>query len=78
MFLSYNFADRPAPAIHLLSNDPLARFAPQKKGGLLISPEYAASRVADRSARRTLFWLGMGLILSAFALIISLVSLALS
>jgi hypothetical protein len=56
----------------------LARHAPQKKVGLLISPEYAAARVADRSARRTLFWLGMGLILSAFVLIISLVSLALS
>ena len=78
MFLSYNLADRPAPAIHLLSSDPLACHAPQKKVGLLISPEYAAARVADRSARRTLFWLGMGLILSAFVLIISLVSLALS
>ena len=78
MFLSYNLADRPVPAIHLLSSDPLARHAPQTMVGLLISPEYAAARVADRSARRTLFWLGLGLILSAFALIISLVSLALS
>ena len=78
MFLSYNFADRPAPAMHLLSSDPLARHAPQRKGGLLISPESLAAHVADRSARRTLFWLGLGLILSAFVLIISLVSLALS
>jgi hypothetical protein len=78
MFLSYNLADKPASAMHLLSSVPSARHAPQRKGGLLISPEYAASRVADRSARRTLFWLGMGLILSAFVLIISLVSLALS
>ena len=78
MFLSDNLADRPAPAIHLLSSDTSARHAPQKKVGLLISPESAAACVADRSARRTLFWLGMGLILSAFALIISLVSLALS
>ena len=78
MFLSYNLADKPASAMHLLSCVPSARHAPQKKVGLLISPEYAASRVADRSARRTLFWLGMGLILSAFVLIISLVSLALS
>ena len=78
MSLSYNLADRPVPAIHLLSSDPSARHAPQKKVGLLISPEYAAARVADRSARRTLFWLGIGLIFSAFALIISLISLALS
>jgi hypothetical protein len=78
MSLSYNLADRPVPAIHLLSSDPSARHAPQKKVGLLISPESAAARVADRSARKTLFWLGMGLILSAFVLIISLVSLALS
>ena len=78
MLLSYNLADKPASAMHLLSSVPSARHAPQKKVGLLISPEYAASRVADRSARRTLFWLGMGMILSAFALIISLVSLALS
>ena len=78
MFLSHNLADRPAPAIHLLSSDTSARHAPQKKVGLLISPESAAACVADRSARRTLFWLGMGLILSAFVLIISLVSLALS
>ena len=78
MFLSYNLADRPAPAMHLLSSDPSARYAPQKKGGLLISPESAAARVADRSARRALFWLGIGLTLSAFALIISLISLTLS
>jgi len=78
MFLSYNFADRPAPAMHLLLSDPAARLAPQKKGGLLISPESATMCVAERSARRALFWLGIGLILSAFALIISLVSLALS
>lgn len=78
MLLSYNLADKPASAMHLLSSDPSERHAPQKKVGLLISPESAAARVADRSARITLFWLGMGLILSAFALIISLVSLALS
>ena len=78
MLISYNFSDKPTPAIHLLSSDPLARHAPQKKGGLLISPESAAAGSADRSARRTLFWLGLGLILSAFVLIISLVSLALS
>ena len=78
MFLSYNLADKPASAMRLLSSDPSERHAPQKKLGLLISPVSAAARVADRSARRTLFWLGMGLILSAFALIISLVSLALS
>ena len=78
MFLSYNLADRPAPAMHLLSSDPAARHAPQKKGGLLISPEASAPRGADRSARRTLFWLGIGLIMSAFALIISLISLTLS
>ena len=78
MSLSYNLADKPAPAIHLLSSDPSVRYAPQKTGGLLISPESAAAQVADRSARITLFWLGMGLILSAFALVISLVSLALS
>lgn len=78
MFLSYNLAGRLAPAMHLLSSNPSARHAPQRKGGLLISPESAAARVADRSARRTLFWLGIGLTLSAFALIISLISLALS
>jgi hypothetical protein len=78
MLTSYNLADKPALAIHLLSSDPLTRHAPQKKGGLLISPEFAAAGSADRSARRTLFWLGLGLILSAFALIISLISLALS
>jgi hypothetical protein len=78
MFLPYNLADRPASAMRLLSNDPSARHAPQKKVGLLISPEYAAARVADRSARRTLFWLGIGLIMSAFGLIISLISLTLS
>ena len=78
MFLPYNLADRPASAMRLLSNDPSARHAPQKKGGLLISPEASAPRGADRSARRTLVWLGLGLILSAFVLIISLVSLALS
>ena len=78
MFLSYNLADRPAPAMHLLSSDPSARHAPQKKGGLLISPEGLAPRGADRSARRTLFWLGIGLIMSAFALIIALISLTLS
>lgn len=78
MLISYNLADKPAPAIHLLSSDPLTRHAPQKKGGLLISPESAAAGSADRSARSTLFWLGIGLILSAFALIISLISLALS
>ena len=78
MLLSYNLADKPASAMHLLSSVPSARHAPQRKGGLLISPESVAARVADRSARRTLFWLGLGLILSAFALIISLVSLALS
>ena len=78
MSLSYNLADRPAPAMHLLSSDPSARHAPQKKVGLLISPEPSVAGSADRSARRTLFWLGMGLILSAFALIISMVSLALS
>ena len=78
MFLSYNLADRPAPAMHLLSGDPAARHAPQKKGGLLISPEASAPRGADRSARRTLFWLGIGLLMSAFALIISLISLTLS
>lgn len=78
MFLSYNLADRSAPAMHLLSSDPSARHAPQKKGGLLISPEASAAGSADRSARRTLFWLGIGLTLSAFALIISLISLALS
>jgi hypothetical protein len=78
MFLSFNLADRPAPAMHLLSSDPSARHAPQRKGGLLISPEASAQRGADRSARRTLFWLGIGLTLSAFVLIISLISLALS
>jgi hypothetical protein len=78
MSLSYNLADKPASAMHLLSSDPSVRYAPQKTGGLLISPESAAAQVADRSARITLFWLGMGLILSAFALVISLVSLALS
>ena len=78
MLISYNLADKPAPAMHLLSSDALARHAPQKKGGLLISPEALAPRGADRSARRTLFWLGIGLILSAFALIIALISLALS
>jgi hypothetical protein len=78
MFLSYNIADRPAPAMHLLSTDPSARHAPQKKGGLLISPEASAPHGADRSARRTLFWLGIGMIMSACALIISLISLALS
>ena len=78
MVLSYNLADRISPAMHLLLSDPSARHAPQRKGGLLISPESAAARVADRSARRALFWLGIGLILSAFALIISSISLALS
>ena len=78
MFLSYNLADRLEPAMHLLLSDPSARYAPQKKGGLLISPESTAVGVAERSARRTLFWLGIGLILSAFALIIASISLALS
>ena len=78
MFLSYNLADKPASAMRLLSSDPSERHAPQKKLGLLISPEGLAPRGADRSARRTLFWLGIGLIMSAFALIISLISLTLS
>jgi hypothetical protein len=70
-----NFIEAPSP----VRPAPWAEPAPherQARQGLLISPETTLRNKAVADGRKTFCWLGIGMILTAFALIISLIFLA--
>ncbi|MCA3322274.1 MAG: hypothetical protein INF79_16710 [Roseomonas sp.] len=79
MSLCYNLVVRTGVVGLLKPPGALVHAAQRHKGGLLISPEVSiVTEQSRRSARQIMLWLGIGLILSVFALITSLISLALS